>query len=294
MFEIGNEMHYTADEVLVKYEEFANRIDAIVGNVSATELDNEIKEFMNKYMCWGDTLYGAAHFLGKGTEFNLEDGTNLDEVVEEKNRNVHCSVLNAAYKYYCECWFDPDEDFLHEDDDKVYKLKMDYLKELQKYAKENEELWVGYAEKGNDITDFEHLESYRCCWLSNVTTLANIYEQKKIKGNCKRKEVNTLIEIVTETIVNTIYMPSTKYGNIFASEEFMKQLETLDNNLDDCLTSGLYYYFTKIAFVRFLDNPEFYEEAKKLLKMYFDTTPEKTKQDCEEWKVKYEKELEKI
>ena len=293
MFKIGNEMHYTADEVLVKYEEFANRIDSVVGNISATELNNEIKEFMDDYMGWGDILFGAANFLEKGTGFILEDGSYLDEVVEKQNLDKHCAVLKAGYDYYSEAWFDKDEDCIHDDNDKVYKLKMAYIKELEKYAKEDEEIWVGYAEKRTEMTDYQHLEDYRSSWIICEKGLTDLYTAF-MKSGTNKDEIDGLIKQFAHEIVTEFYMPSVVYGNIFASDDFQKQMEVVDEKWDDCITYGFNYYFDYFAFVQYYHIPEFYEEAKKLLKMYYDTTPEEIENTCEEWKIKYEKELEKL
>ena len=292
MFKIGNEMHYTANEVLVKYEEFANRIDSVVGNISATELNNEIKEFMDDYIGWGDILFGAANFLEKGTGFILEDGSYLDEVVEKQNLDKHCAVLKAGYDYYSEAWFDKDEDCIHDDNDKVYKLKMAYIKELEKYAKEDEEIWVGYAEKRTEMTDYQHLEDYRSSWIICEKGLTDLYVAFR-QGKTNKKEIDGLIRQFVGEIVRDIYVPSLRFGNVLASDDFKKQINRIESKWDSLLTSGFNYYLYKLFLVDNFNNPEFMEEAKKFLNA-FKTTPEKTKEDCEEWKTKYEKELGKL
>ena len=247
---------------------------------------------MDDYVGWGDTLLGAANFLGKGTGFILKDGSYLDDVVDKLNLEKHCAVLKAAYDYYCEVWYDRDEDDIHNDDNRVYKLKMAYIEELDKYAKENEEIWVGYSEERTEMTDYQHLEDYRYEWALRIKSLGELYKHF-IQGDHteqQRKDVDKLIEQITTELIVSIFGPSLKYGNIFSSEDFRKQIEAIESNWDEILANGFNYYFQKIFFVDNLDNPQFCEEAEKFLQQS-NLSLKAIKESCEGFKTAYKENL---
>lgn len=162
MIEYKGEKYYTADEVIEMMDEFASKIDSKLDSTTATELNEEIKNFMNSYNNWCQDLFYLAQFDGVGRQFNLESGEDMDSWLD-KNLPKHCKLFELGERYYFEAWFDEYELSLHDEDDKVYKMKMAYVEELQKYTKEGEIVKVGYNDE-SEITDYEHLKSYRFVW----------------------------------------------------------------------------------------------------------------------------------
>ena len=97
MIEHKGEKYYTADEIVEKMEEFATNFDFMITYATATQLDEEIKNFIDTCNCWCGYLFNLAQFDGIGRQFNLEGGGDIDSWLED-NFHRHCKLFELGEK----------------------------------------------------------------------------------------------------------------------------------------------------------------------------------------------------
>ena len=289
MIEHKGEKYYTADEVIEMMDEFASKIDSKLHSATATELNEEIKNFMNSYNNWCQDLFYLAQFDGVGKQFNLESGGDMDSWLD-KNLPKHCKLFELGERYYFEAWFDEYELSLHDEDDKVYKMKMAYVEELQKYAKEGEIVKVGYNDE-SEITDYEHLKSYRFVWLNELKGFKRGTENggKVVFGRLMPEFTKISADNHLKDLVPALYVDwfdnSLQYGNMF-DEKTIEQSRAIMKEWPDWLKYGFRYYFMKEAFIDRLEDPK----SKEVFADYFasfNTTIENVTKKYNEYSKKY-------
>lgn len=291
MFEHNGNKYYTAEEVVEMLDEFANKIDRELSKTSATELNEEIKEFVNSYNSWCGDLFYLGQFSGVGNQFNFEHGGDIDDWLDE-NLPKHSKLIETGMRYYSEAWFDQYEDCIHDDNDKVYNLKMAYAEELQKYTKEDEDIWIGYAEERTELTDYEQLECFRSLWLGALKDFKRGLENqgKIFFGRLMPKLNRTSADEYVSSLMLICYVEwfyeSLQYGNMF-NEKTVEQSRAIMKEYPDWLKYGFRYHFMKEAFINRMGDQKF----EKILGDYltcFNTTVEKMTEKYNLYLKKYE------
>lgn len=289
MFEHNGNKYYTAEEVVEMVDDFATKIDGKLKTTSATELNEEIKEFINSYNSWCGDLFYLGQFSGVGNQFNFEKGGDIDDWLDE-NLPKHSKLIETGVRYYSEAWFDQEEFELHDDDDKVYKLKIAYTEELQKYAKKDEIIKVGYNDR-TEMTDYEQLESFRSLWLNNLKHLKRGTENegKIVFGRLMPKFTKSSADDYIKMLISICYVEwfdeSLRYGNMF-NETTIKQSRAIMKEWPDWLKYGFRYNFMKNAFIDRLEDSKFREAFAEYF-AYFGTTIENVTEKYNEYSKRY-------